>query len=332
MELSSDRDFGGSLLDLPPGGAAAIVALGREAVDLVANVVVIQAAATLYVHPDSVVIRLKPTGDMRDRANLNGLIPVGRKERDGEGVSVRAGGLEAVRFPRVEMRTVADAVKPGISPKGASDSGTVRALIVGEHPLERRGLEAILREEVGLTDICQADSAEMGLALAREKRPELAIVDIHLDASIPARELCAQLRAVITQARIVLLSASARVSEIRDCLMAGANGCLLKDTPDRDLAESIRVLLTGKTVIDPSVAQKLACELTRNAPEVSVWLSSREREVLDLLADGCANRQIADRLVLSETTVKGYVRRLFEKVSASSRLEVVVHARRIGLL
>ncbi len=107
-------------------------------------------------------------------------------------------------------------------------------MIVDEHPLERRGLAAILREEIGFADIRQADGASTGLTLAREKRPELAIVDIHLAASIPAREFCAQLRAELLEARIVLLTASDRVSEIRDCLTTGANGCLLKDTPEWD--------------------------------------------------------------------------------------------------
>jgi DNA-binding NarL/FixJ family response regulator len=333
MSLSSNLvGCDASLAGLPARAPAEMVSTEHEAIDGVANLVVIQEAVTVYVHPDTVVHRLAPTWTITggDLASPNGLIPLRRKKSDGSGALARAGVEAAFDLARAEVWPLAHEVGADVSPNRSSDSGTVTALIVDEHPLERRGLAAILREEIGVADICQADSAAMGLTLAREKRPELAIVDVHLAASIPARELCAQLRSVLAEARIVLLTASDRVSEIRDCLMAGANGCLLKDTPERDLAESIQAVLKGKTVIDTNVAHELACTLS--ADGMSVWLSSREREVLDLLAEGCANRQIADRLILSETTVKGYISKLFEKVRASSRLEVVAQARRVGLL
>jgi DNA-binding NarL/FixJ family response regulator len=130
----------------------------------------------------------------------------------------------------------------------------------------------------------------------------------------------------------VLVTAFDRVAEIRDCLQVGANGCLLKDTAEVDLAAAVRAVLAGQTFIDPRIAQKLALELVAAPGDGGVHLTAREREVLALLAEGCANKVIAARLTISETTVKGYVSSLLEKLDARSRLEAVARASKAGLL
>ena len=206
------------------------------------------------------------------------------------------------------------------------------ALIVDDHPLARRGLAAIVREGLHVRDIVEGDDAASALALAREHRPDLVLSDMHLAGSAPARELVRQLRAVLPKAKIVLVTAFDRVAEIRDCLQVGANGCLLKDTAEVDLAAAVRAVLAGQTFIDPRIAQKLALELVAAPGDGGVHLTAREREVLALLAEGCANKVIAARLTISETTVKGYVSSLLEKLDARSRLEAVARASKAGLL
>jgi DNA-binding NarL/FixJ family response regulator len=206
------------------------------------------------------------------------------------------------------------------------------ALIVDDHPLARRGLAAIVREGLRVSEILEADAPAVALTLARARQPDLVLADMHLADSVPARELVQQLRAALPRTKIVLVTAFDRVAEIRDCLQAGANGCLLKDTAELDLAAALRAMLDGQTFIDPRIAQKLALELVAAPGDGGVHLTPREREVLALLAEGCSNRVIGERLTISETTVKGYVSSLLEKLDARSRLEAVAHASKAGLL
>lgn len=209
----------------------------------------------------------------------------------------------------------------------------MRALIADDHPLARRGLALLLREDVGVDEVLEAGGSGEALALARARRPDLVLVDMQMPESLPARELCAHLRALLPDAWLIVVTAFERTGEIRDCLLAGANGCLLKDTAEADLARSLLSVIAGETAIDARVAQRIAAEAVGRAPRHGrPHLTSRERDVLGLLAEGCSNRSIAERLVISETTVKGHVSSLLEKLGASSRLEVVVRASQAGLL
>jgi DNA-binding NarL/FixJ family response regulator len=209
----------------------------------------------------------------------------------------------------------------------------MKVLIIDDHLVARRGLRTILREAFGLDDCDEAADAESALRLARVLRPDLILLDMHLADAVPAPELCRRLRTTVPDARIVIVTAFDRTIEIRDCLSAGADGCLLKDTSEVDLTAALRTVLAGGSVIDPGIAYRLAGDLATNpdrppAPQ----LTRREREVLELLADGCSNRAIAQRLHLSEATVKGYVGRILDKLHASSRLEALVRATDVGLI
>jgi two-component system nitrate/nitrite response regulator NarL len=210
----------------------------------------------------------------------------------------------------------------------------VRALIVDDHPLARRGLTVILRENLGITDIREEDTGAQALTTAAAYRPDIIMLDLQMPGSLPARDLCAHLTAVVPDAAIILVTAFDHIDEIRDCLAAGAGGCLLKDVHEIDFAASVRRILSGQRVIDPRISEKIALQLVGglNGTKGSPRLTARERDVLNLLAAGCSNRQIADTLTLSEATVKGYVSSVLAKLGASSRLEAVVRATRCGLL
>jgi len=208
----------------------------------------------------------------------------------------------------------------------------MKALIVDDHPLARRGLSTILREGLRSVEIVEADSSAAALVSAHEHRPELVLMDMHMPESLTGPELCAQLRAILPLAPIIVVTAFDRSGQIRDCLRAGANACLLKDTSEVDLVGSVRAVMEGSTVIDQRIAQELAAEFARGGNDGSYRLTSREREVLALLADGLSNRQIASRLVISETTTKGHVSALLAKLDVSSRLEAVAKASKAGLV
>jgi len=209
----------------------------------------------------------------------------------------------------------------------------MKVLVVDDHVIARRGLRTILRETFGLDDCAEAGDAAAALALAVADPFDLVLLDMHLPGPMSAVELCRRLRVALPAAAVVLVTAFDRSDEIRRCLAAGADGCLLKDTSEVDMTVALRMILTGGRVIDPRIAFQLVRGLAGEpAPAGSRVLTAREREVLDLLAEGLSNRAIARRLGLSEATAKGYVSNVLDKLPASSRLEALVRAADTGLI
>jgi DNA-binding NarL/FixJ family response regulator len=209
----------------------------------------------------------------------------------------------------------------------------MRVLIADDHLIARRGLRTILRESFGVEDCAEAADVPTALALARSYRPDLLLLDMHLSDWPPAPQLCRDLRELLPDARIVIVTAFDRTGEIRDCLAAGADGCLLKDTSEVDMTAALRTVLAGGCVIDPRIAFRLAGQVAGEPERAPApRLTARERDVLDLLAEGCSNRAIARRLRLSEATVKGHVGAILDKLHVSSRLEALVRAAEAGLL
>ncbi|EFL21196.1 DNA-binding response regulator [Streptomyces himastatinicus ATCC 53653] len=208
----------------------------------------------------------------------------------------------------------------------------MKVLLVDDHPVARRGLRAILNSSLGDCETLEADDAATALALARDRCPEMILLDVRIPGAMPPEELCRELRELLPNAVIVIFSACSDASVLHSCLVAGANGCLLKDASELDVGAALRALLAGQFVLDPRVAKQLAPEIIKPRTGGTVRLTDREQEVLTLLAHGCSNRKIAQQLCLSETTVKGYVTDLLQKLDASSRLEAVVRGCELGLV
>ena len=208
------------------------------------------------------------------------------------------------------------------------------ALLVDDHPLARRGLATIVRQAFRVERIVEADTAEYALRAARMFSPELILLDLRMPGVPEPSVLCSQLHLAAPNARIAVVTAFEDSAELMRCLAAGADGCLLKDASVSSLEDALRAIVVGRRVIDPRIAQSLATAhvdtLRGSVPEAS--LTRREREVLELLAEGCSNRLIGERLFLAETTVKGYVSQLLEKLGVSSRLQAVIRATEQGLL
>ena len=208
----------------------------------------------------------------------------------------------------------------------------MKVLIADDHPVARRGLQMIVSEAFGEAHCAEAADAATALALAETLGPDLLLLDMHMPGGLTAPALCRMMREALPDIKIVIVTAFDSTSEIRDCLVAGADGCLLKDTSETDMAAALRTSVTG-TALDPRIAFQLARDLTSaTAPAQVPHLTGREREVLRLLAEGRSNRAIARQLGLSEATVKGHVSRLLDKLNASSRLEAVVRATDTGLI
>lgn len=207
----------------------------------------------------------------------------------------------------------------------------VRLLIVDDHSVARHGLQTLAEDALDVATVAHADTEERALAAAEKLRPDLIVLDLRVPGVNPAR-LCGQLVARQPGAKTVVFTAFEDLQAIRACVAAGARGCILKDAADVDVGDTLRRILAGEIVFDPRIADGMAREYTASLQRDKPELTERELEVLTLLADGLSNRAIAGQLHLAESTVKGYVATLLEKLGVDSRLQVVVRAHREGLL
>lgn len=210
----------------------------------------------------------------------------------------------------------------------------MHVLVVDDHPIARQGLTSIVRDAFRVERVLEVDNARDALVAAKRAAPALILLDLQIPGVPQTAVLCTQLRVAAPDARIAIITAFEDAGAIKRCFAAGADACLLKDTSMVDLREALKAVVAGRRVIDPRIAQTLATDHVRvlRGETPIVDLTQREREVLQLLAEGCSNRLIAERLFLAETTVKGYVSNLLDKLHATSRLQVVIRASEQGLL
>ncbi|MEA2171131.1 MAG: hypothetical protein QOF76_4431 [Solirubrobacteraceae bacterium] len=215
-----------------------------------------------------------------------------------------------------------------------TETRAITALVADDHAIARRGLEFVIRAAFSVERVIGVADGERAVAAARKLEPDLIVLDLHMPGHPRGSVLCNRLSAAVPHAKIVLVTAFGHVAEIKACLAAGASGALLKDSTDGDLVAAFRRIMDGEFVTSPEIAQKLAADLVGvlRGEDAVVRLTVREREVLDMLAEGCSNKEIAERLVLSTGTVKDHVGSLMRKLDATSRLQAVAHASEAGLL
>ena len=192
----------------------------------------------------------------------------------------------------------------------------------------REGTAALLRlderiEVVGLA----ADGAE-AVSLAERRAPDVALLDLGMPR-VNGIEACAILRERFPGIEVLILTASEREEDLYAALRLGAAGYLLKDMPPGELVEAVLQAGRGEPRVAPAMASRMLAELEADDPgDPLAVLSEREREVLSLLADGLRNREIAERLVISEPTVKTHVRHVLEKLRFRNRAEAAAFAAR----
>ena len=206
-----------------------------------------------------------------------------------------------------------------------NEPARIRVLSVDDHPLLRQGIGALVSAQPDMLMVGQAATGEEGLREFREHRPDVTLLDLRLP-DIGGVEVLRAIRAEAPEARVVILTTFEGDVEIQRALEAGARGYLLKTMPPGELVEAIRQVHAGKKRIPPAVAAQLAEHVSDEA------LTPREIEVLRHIAQGNRNKDIGERLFISEETVKVHVKHVMDKLGASDRTEAVAIAIRRGII
>src|ERR1700760_1477609 len=201
----------------------------------------------------------------------------------------------------------------------------IRILCVDDHPLMREGITAVIQNEPDMLVIGEASNGQEALQEFRKHHPDITLMDLRLPDMSGIDALIA-IRAEYAAARVVMLTTFEGDAEIQRALQAGAQGYMLKSMPRKRLVEMIRKVHAGAKSIPTEIAAHLAEHLGDE------FLTRREVDVLQKMAGGNRNRDIAEQLFISEETVKGNVKHIMEKFSASDRTEAVAIAVRRGII
>ncbi len=206
-----------------------------------------------------------------------------------------------------------------------SELARIRVFSVDDHPLLQEGLAAIINNQPDMVLIAQASSAQEGIQLFRKHKPDVTLMDLRLPDKSGIDAMIA-IRAEFPEARIIMLTTFEGDVEIQRALEAGARGYMLKSMPPKDLVEVIRQVHAGKKRIPPQLAAQLAEHMSDED------LTAREIEVLGQIAGGNRNRDIAEKLFITEETVKVHIKHIMEKLGASDRTQAVAIGLRRGII
>ena len=208
---------------------------------------------------------------------------------------------------------------------GMNATKRITIMIVEDHPVFREGLSLILASQADMVVVAEASAADEALRQYRQLRPDLVLMDQRLPGASGTEALIA-IRNQFPQARVLMLTTSSGDIEIQRALRAGASAYVLKSTPKNELLQIIREVAAGRRRIPSDVAGFVAEHLGQED------LTPRELEVLELIRDGNRNKQIADKLSISETTVNFHIKNIVDKLQANDRTHAVTIALRRGLL
>ncbi|MFW6090787.1 MAG: response regulator [Actinomycetota bacterium] len=214
----------------------------------------------------------------------------------------------------------------------------IRVAVVDDQELVRAGFRALLDADPGIEVLAEAGDGQAAIDAARSHRLDVVLMDIRMPG-VSGIEATARIRAMDDPPEVLILTTFDTDENAFDALEAGAAGFLVKDTPPAQLLDAVRAAASGGAVISPVTTRRLVDHLVaarlqrvRAVPDKLEMLTDREREVLALVANGCSNREISARLVISELTAKTHVSRLLSKLGVDSRVQAAALAYETGLV
>ncbi len=207
----------------------------------------------------------------------------------------------------------------------------IRVFLMDDHEVVRAGLRALIDQEADMEVVGETGSATTALAQLASCQPDVAILDVRLpDGS--GIEVCRDVRSQLPEVSCIMLTSYTDDEALLGAIVAGASGYVLKQVGGSDLVDSVRKVSRGESLLDPAVARQARERiriLNTEDPRVAS-LTGQERKILDLIAEGWTNRQIANELYLAEKTVKNYVSNLLAKLGMQRRTEAAVYATRLA--
>jgi DNA-binding NarL/FixJ family response regulator len=213
-----------------------------------------------------------------------------------------------------------------------------RVLVADDQALVRVGLRKILDTEPDLSVVAEAEDGEEAVSRARELEPDVVLMDIRMPV-LDGIEATRRIVEAQPATRVLVLTTFGLDTYVFDALRAGASGFMLKDAPPEEIAAAVRIVARGEALLAPAITRTVVEEFARREPPAPApaprgldELTTREREVLDLLARGLSNAEICARLVVSEATTKTHVARILQKLGLRDRAQAVIFAYENGLV
>ncbi|MCX4717438.1 response regulator [Streptomyces virginiae] len=216
----------------------------------------------------------------------------------------------------------------------------IRVLLVDDQPLVRSGLRVLMADTADLTVVGEAGTGTDGVRLAAELRPDVVVMDIRMPG-MDGIEATGLITAETQDVKVLVLTTFDEDDHVYGALRAGASGFAVKDMAVEEILAAIRVIAAGDALIAPGVTRRLIADFVRapgptapeaRAPRPVVGITEREREVLTLVGRGRSNGEIAEELFISAATAKSHVSRLFTKLAARDRVQLVIMAYEMGLV
>ena len=216
-------------------------------------------------------------------------------------------------------------------------SEAMRVLLVDDHVLFRKGVEAVLATRPEVEVVGEASDGKQAIALARETMPDVILMDISMP-ECNGLEATRRIKSEMPYVKILILTVSEEDKDLFEAVKAGAQGYLTKDLKAHLLFDVLHTLERGDTPLSAVMATKILHEFQQpggpnaQVPETAELLTAREIEVLELIVEGQSNKEIAEMLVISESTVKNHLRNILEKLHLRNRIQAAVYAVRQGLV
>ena len=211
----------------------------------------------------------------------------------------------------------------------------LRVLIADDHPFFRRGLHNLLMALPDTDPVGEASTGEEAVALAERLQPDVILMDLQMPG-MSGVEATRRIIEASPHIGVLVVTMFEDDHSVFSAMKAGARGYVLKDTDEEEILRAIRGVGHGEAIFSPAIAQRLLsyfAQVAQPAPPQRVFpeLTDREREILDLIAHGCSNQQIAAQLVLSPRTVRNHISNIFSKLQVADRTQAVLRAREAGL-